>query len=118
MAKSPTTQQNRTNNTPRHWQVHVGAFQQSGLTRAEYCRQHKLSYHTLAYWQRKLSASQAADNGITLVPVPFKAIINQHSVEPAQTALKIILPDRIAVEVGENFSSATLIRILSVLERR
>ena len=118
MTTSPPTQQKRSNNTPRHWKVHVGALKQSGLTRAEYCRQHKLSYHTLTYWQQKLSKSQVTSKETTLVPVPFKAIINQRSVEPTQAALKILLSDKIAVEVGENFSPATLIRLLAVLERR
>ena len=118
MTLSPPKQQNRSNNTPRHWKVHVGALKQSGLTRAEYCRQHKLSYHTLTYWQRKLSTTKAASKETTLVPVPLKALINQGSVEPARAALKIILPDKIAVEIGENFSPTTLMRLLAVLERR
>ena len=118
MTTSPTTQQNQTNNTPQNWKVHVGALIQSGLNRAEYCRQHKLSYHTLTYWQRKLSTTKATSQETTLVPVPFKALINQGIAEPAQAALKIVLPDKIAVEVGENFSPATLMRILAVLERR
>ena len=117
MTTSPNAQQNQSNNIPRHWKVHVGALKQSGLTRAEYCRQHKLSYHTLAYWQRKLSTTQVTSRETTLVPVPFKAIINNQLVEPARAALKIILPDKIAVEVSENFSSATLMRLLAVLER-
>ncbi len=118
MTTSSPTRQNQSNNTLRHWKVHVGALKQSGLNRAEYCRQHKLSYHTLTYWQRKLSRTQTTSNETTLVPVPFKAIFNQHSVEPARAALKIILSDKIAIEVGENFSSATLVRLLATLEHR
>ncbi len=118
MTTSPVTQQNQSNNTPRHWKLHVETLKQSGLTRAEYCRQHNLSYHTLTYWQRKLSTKQAKSNETTLVPVPFKAIINHHSVEQARAGLKIILPDKIAVEVGENFSSSTLLRLLATLEHR
>ncbi|MEA3467094.1 MAG: hypothetical protein U9R57_02590 [Thermodesulfobacteriota bacterium] len=33
----------------RHWQAHVKAQMQSGLNRAEYSRQHKLSYHAMTY---------------------------------------------------------------------
>jgi hypothetical protein len=32
--------------------------------------------------------------------------------------LKIILPDKTAIEVGDDFSSATLTRLLATLERR
>lgn len=116
MTKLPTAQSRRSN-TPRHWKVHVETLQKSGLSRAEYCRQYKLSYHTLTYWQRKLSA-QSTSNETTLVPVPFKSFINQHSAVPDRAALKIILPDKTAVEVGDDFSSATLTRLLATLERR
>lgn len=118
MTPSPVTQQNQTNNTPRHWKVHVETLKQSGLTRAEYCRQHKLSYHTLTYWHRKLSTKRVKSNETTLVPVPFRAIINSHSVEQERAGLKIILPNKYAVEVGEHFSSATLMRLLTTLEHR
>ncbi len=118
MTTSPTIQQNQPNNTPRRWKAHVGALKQSGLPRAEYCRQHKLSYHTLTYWHRKLSTTQVTSKEINLVPIPFKALINQDNAEPTRAALKIILPNKISVEVGENFSPATLMRLLAVLERR
>ena len=32
-----------------YWQRHVRAQQESGLSRAEYCRQQNLSYHALTY---------------------------------------------------------------------
>ena len=116
MTKSPTTQAEQSS-APRHWKVHVEALKQSGLNRAEYCRQHKLSYHALAYWQRKLSLKMT-DKETSLVPVPFKPIINQLAVQPDRSALKIILSEKIAVEVGDNFSSATLSRLLATLEGR
>ncbi|MFV0437527.1 MAG: IS66 family insertion sequence element accessory protein TnpA, partial [Desulfopila sp.] len=31
----------------RKWQAHVKALAQSGLSRAEYCRRHSLSYHAM-----------------------------------------------------------------------
>jgi len=43
MTKLPNAQ-NSQSSTPRHWKAHVEVLQQSGLNRAEYCRQHKLSY--------------------------------------------------------------------------
>ena len=52
MAKSPTAQPNQSS-TPGHWKVQLETLKQSGLSRVEYCRQHKLSYHTLTYWPTK-----------------------------------------------------------------
>ena len=40
----------------RQMSCHVNALAKSGLSRAEYCRQHNLSYHSMIYWQEKLSS--------------------------------------------------------------
>jgi hypothetical protein len=95
----------------------VEALQQSGLTRAEYCRQQKLSYHALTYWQRKLSAKPSSKR-TTLVPVPLKSLMDQSTVQSKRAALRVVLSDKIAVEIGDNFSSATLTRLLATLEHR
>ena len=116
MTKLPNAQ-NTQSSTPRYWKAHVEAFQQSGLTRAEYCRQQKLSYHALTYWQRKLSA-QPSSKGTTLVPVPFKSLMCLNTVQSERAALRVILSNKIAVEIGDNFSSATLIRLLATLEHQ
>lgn len=100
----------------RHWQAHVRAMKQSGLSRAEYCRQHNLSYHALNYWHRKLSGPGNSES--TLVPVTIGHGMGQAFHRPAQAALRVILPGRLSVEVGDTFSPATLIRLLATLESR
>jgi len=112
-------QNNRQEKQPRsrrHWQAHVKALQQSGLSRAEYCRQHKLSYHALTYWHRKLSGP--GNNYSTLVPVPLGSGIGQVISRPDRAALRVVLPGRLSVEVGDAFSPATLLRLLATLENR
>lgn len=116
MTRLPNGQHNQSS-TPRHWKAHVHALQQSGLNRAEYCRQHKLSYHALTYWQRKLS-TKPTSKGTTLVPVPFKAMMRHQPIQPDQAGLKVILSNKIAVEIGDNFSPSTLTRLLATLEGR
>lgn len=100
----------------RHWQAHINALRQSGLSRSEYCRQHKLSYHALTYWCRKLS--QPNSSGTTLVPVTVQRNIHQNPVQDDRSSLKITLPGKIAIEVGDNFSPATLTKLLTILENR
>jgi transposase-like protein len=100
----------------RHWQAHVKALCQSGLNRAEYCRQHKLSYHALTYWHRKLS--KPSSRATTLVPVPLRHSIRQNPGQAGQATLKVILPGMIAIEVSDNFSLAALTRLLTTLESR
>jgi hypothetical protein len=98
-----------------HWEAHIRAQQKSGLSRAEYCRRNDLSYHALTYWRRKLSGSS---NGKSqLVPVPMEKILRSR--QPAATSgVKILLNDRVAIEVNEQFSPTALGQVLTVLENR
>lgn len=101
--------------TRRQWQAHIQAQKKSGLSRAEYCRKYDLSYHALAYWQRKLSGPSRQHT--PLVPVPVESI-TRHDLSASTSGVKILLDDRIAIEVAEQFSPGTLSRVLSVLENR
>ena len=113
------TIQNNPNNRSlrvRHWQAHIKAQKQSGLSRAEYCRQHHLSYHAATYWNRRLSKSTTQET--TLVPVTFTSRIKINSAPAARSVLKVILPNKIAIEVDDGFSPTTLTKLLVTLERR
>lgn len=103
-------------NRQRHWQAHVKTLANSGLSRADYCRQHKISYHALTYWQRKFSKPE--NSATTLVPVPLATQSRQPAEHSGQAGLHIILPGEISIAVGNNFSPVTLSRLLTVLENR
>ncbi len=109
------TKQDKQSPNHRHWQAHVKALQQSGLSQAEYCRQQKLPYDAMTYWHHKFSRS--VEKLSTLVPVPLHSL-EQSPVQPQSSSLKIILPGCISVEVGNNFSPVTLTRLLTTLEGR
>lgn len=99
----------------RHWQAHISAQRKSGLSRAAYCKEHNLSYHAATYWSRKLSKPMQKQTN--LVPVKFPSNIE---INPAQTArpdFKVILANKIAIEIGDDFSPATLTKLLAVLKR-
>ena len=98
-----------------HWEAHIRAQQKSGLSRAEYCRRHDLSYHALTYWQRKLS--EPSRKQTQLIPVPVERI-TQHRISAATSGVKILLDDRIGIEVCEQFSPKALSQVLAVLENR
>ena len=100
----------------RYWQAHTTTQKQSGLSRAEYCRQHQLSYHAATYWNRKLSKSASKET--TLVPVTLASGIRINSTPVTGSVLKVILPNKIAVEVDDGFSPTTLRKLLMTLERR
>jgi hypothetical protein len=110
MARQQSTEKTYSQNRGR-WQAHAKAQQKSGLSRAEYCRQHKLSYHALAYWQKKVAKKTAPKPA--LVPVKlFKRAA------PSASGLKIIAGNHLTIEVEDHFTPATLAKILRTLEMR
>ncbi len=99
-----------------HWLAHVKAQQKSGINRKEYCKQYDLSYNAMTYWTGKKRTFPKIKT--TLVPVPFKSNTVQSSSRTEQVALRINLPRKVSVEVGDNFSTSTLTRLLDTLEAR
>jgi hypothetical protein len=99
----------------RHWQAHISAQKKSGLSRAAYCKEHNLSYHTATYWSRKLSIPEHEQTN--LVPVRFSSNIEINPAQTARSGLKVILPNKIAIEVDDDFSPAALTKLLTALER-
>jgi hypothetical protein len=97
----------------RHWEAHLKAAAKSGLSRAEYCRRHHLSYHAMGYWHKRLSRDNSRQ---TFVPVKMALIRNEEHRD--ESGLKIILPGKMSIAVGNKFSSATLDRLLTTLENR
>ena len=103
-------------NRPRYWQAHIKALSESGLSRAEYCRQHQLSYHALVYWQRKYSRQD--NQSVTLVPVALPPASARIGSQPVDAGLKILLPGQIAIAVADHFSPTTLVKLLKLLGER
>ena len=100
----------------RFWRAHIKALAQSGLSRAEYCRRWNLSYYALTYWQRK--SARPNSNPVTLVPVTLPAERKSSIADSHPAPLKILLPGNLAIAVSDNFSGATLNRLLTLLENR
>jgi hypothetical protein len=98
----------------RHWQAHISAQRESGLSRAAYCKEHNLSYHAATYWNRKLSLP--AQEQTNLVPVRFSSNIAINPGQAARSGLKVVLPNKIVIEVGDDFSPVTLKKLLTALE--
>jgi len=101
----------------RHWQAHIQALKKSGLSRAEYCRRHGLSYDAMTYWLRK-NIKGNGNQQPTLVPVPLQSRINEPTQSSSGNVVRVVLPGDVAVEVSDNFAPSTLANVLSVLEAR
>jgi hypothetical protein len=66
-------------------------------------------------WQQKKSGQQQA--ATSLVPVPLEQIFHAPA-KAKSSGLKIVVADKLSIEVGDHFSSSTLEKVLSVLESR
>ena len=53
------------------WLQHVEAWRASGLTQADYCRQHGLSVKSLSYWIRR-KQPEASATAVKMIPVQVK----------------------------------------------
>ena len=111
-AKQPAQSRNQS-----RWRAHVARQDKSGLNRAEYCRQHSLSYHALTYWSRKLS-KPVRPSERSLVPVTLRSSIQQTTQQLPSASLKIVLPGQATIEIGDDFLPATLNKLLDTFKAR
>jgi hypothetical protein len=56
----------------KFWRAHITAWQRSGLSKGEYCRQHGLVLKQMWYWLRR-HRREAMGEAVTLVPVQLKS---------------------------------------------
>ena len=97
-----TPQEKRT-----YWQQHIDQWQQSGLSQIEYCRRNRIKKYQWGYWKKRLAAPKSPT---MLVPVT----IPSHSAG----CLRVLVDDRIAIEVPSGFDPATLTKVFACLTYR
>ena len=97
----------------RHfWEQHVTQFKDSGLSKAQYCREHQLTYHQFIYWVPQFSRldDKSPEAVITnrFVPVGLT-----QSTLPAE--LEITLPSGIQINGITEQTSALTIHLIAQL---
>ena len=96
-------------NKREYWRTHSEAWQESGQTQGEYCKQHGLNLKTFAYWRRRQKKDSTS---VRLVQLSAEAL---HHAE--RSALRVVVDNRYAIEVSDGFNPATLGSVLEVLKR-
>ena len=125
-APSPATQPRRRpkNLRPAEARRLLVAFDRSGLSVAEFERQHNLSPNRLSWWRRRLdlTASSAtarpATASMTFLPVRVAVPASAAPAAPTpatSVSIEFVLPDGVVVRVPPSFDAAALTRLLDVL---
>jgi len=97
------------------WQNHIDACEKGGLSQVEYCQIHKIPLSTFGYWKRKLN------QGVKAKPVFYPiAISPDHARYDNKNTTGLILhlkDGRFSLEIENCFSTSTLSRVVSTLEK-
>jgi len=106
----------------RFWAGHLQGWKQSGLSQAEYCRQHQLSATTFAWWKTR---------GTPPVPAAPRETPREQDgsfvelagagggVEETTAAVvyEIVLPRQRSLRLGSHFDRERVRQLLDLLER-
>jgi len=89
------------------WENHVQAWQQSGLTQAEYCRQNNLKNHRWWYWRKRIS--HPAETDVTFVPLRFS------SNKTSRTGISVVTPNGYRIECDTGFDFSKLRQLITTV---
>jgi hypothetical protein len=92
------------------WGEQVKAWRISGVTQAQYCREHDLGLKSFGFWKGKLSLSSSK-------PVFHQVrIVPEQNNESGSLFLNLHVSSKYRIEVQDNFNPLTLQKLLKVLE--
>jgi hypothetical protein len=95
----------------RYWQGHIESWKQSSLTQAEYCRRNFLPIKSFGYWKRRNSRSSKRQLNF------FPLVVSNRVARTEHASLQLMLQEkRFTIEIKEDFSPATLKKLILSLE--
>jgi hypothetical protein len=90
----------------REWAEVVEQWRESGLSGAEFCRQHNLSVQRFYGWRRRLGKTPSG--GCGFVPLSFSG-------QGGGNGIALVVGERVRVELCTGFDQHELVRVLGVL---
>ena len=91
------------------WVQRFRDWEESGLKRAEYCRQNNFPVSTFDYWRHRIRKESEKANGSSLVKLPMV-------IQPSQSSsLSIEYPSGHKIHIPGNYNSDTLRRLVADL---
>ena len=112
---------NRNENTASKamlWANRIQAFQESGLSRKDWCQQNGIPQSTFGYWIRKFQSKDTETEGVS-DPVFARLPIEQELEVPISAGIPpvvILLPEKIRIEVGADCPVRLLTALLQALK--
>ena len=96
----------------QYWHNHIEAWQNSGLSQAEYVRRNGLSIKTFGYYKRRSHSAPKPQLQQTLVPV---SIEREKPIGTTESGISLTTPQGFKVVLAPDFDAACLKRVLQVL---
>jgi transposase-like protein len=109
--------------TRDEWTARVAQLKESGLSVARFAAQIGVNAKTLAWWRAELARSgqqsravraSGSSRQVTIAPLNFIEMTARADLGPVE----LVLPSGVFVRVRAGFDSATLARVLDVMESR
>lgn len=95
-----------------YWRQQIKTWKRSGLSQKQYCRSRSLALSTFCYWKRRLNNQQPA------TPKFYPLAIPASPQEPTEEGLVLLVgPKQFQVQVKNDFSPATLKKLIATLEQ-
>ena len=69
------------------WQQHIKAWQESGLSQLEFCKQQNLQQHNLQYWKKRLAPT--VDKPKNLIPITIARSATARLILGTQVAIEL-----------------------------
>ena len=94
-----------------YWKQHIDAWQETGLTQVEYCRQHNLKHHQLVYWKKRFLKTEA---DVSFVPIKLEDLLDIPA--PSESAsLSLVVNNHFKIEIRPGFDVQLLRQLIFAL---
>ena len=93
------------------WKQHIDSWQETGLTQAEYCRQHNLKHHQLVYWKKRYLKTET---NVSFVPLKFEDLLDL-SVRQEPAPLTLVINSEFKIEIRAGFDRQLLQQLILAL---
>jgi hypothetical protein len=97
-----------------YWKQHIDSWQETGLTQAEYCRQHNLKHHQLVYWKKRFLDTET---GVSFVSLKLEDLLDRSAQSmPDLASLSLVINNHFKVEIRAGFDAQLLRQLIFSLQ--